>query len=152
VPPLPEDAAEVRGLTMRMRLEAHRRNPACASCHAFMDPPGFAFEHYDPIGRRRETDEGKPVDASGRLVTGGAFRDAEEFREFLVRDRAADVVRTLAEQLLTYALGRGVEYTDRTALGEITDRARKGGRRFHELILAVCESVPFQRMRDPGAK
>jgi hypothetical protein len=148
VPPLPEDTPEVRGLTMRQRLEAHRKNPACASCHAFMDPPGFAFEHYDAIGRRRETDEGRPVDAAGTLATGGAFKDAEEFRLLLVRDRSDDIVRALAEQLLTYAIGRGVEYTDKTALAGIA----AGARRSHELIIGVCESVPFQRMRVPGAK
>ena len=152
VPPLPEGTPEVRGLTMRRRLEAHRNNPACASCHAFMDPPGFALEAYDAIGRRRETDEGKPVDASGRFVTGEAFGTGEEFLALLARDRAEDLARSLAEQLLTYALGRGVEYTDKLALREIVDRARRNGWRFRELVRAVCESVPFQRMRDPEAR
>ncbi len=148
VPPLPEDTPEVRGLTMRQRLQTHRSNAACASCHAFMDPVGFAFEHYDPVGRR----VGEEGDASGRLVTGEPFKDAEELLRILVRDRAEDVARSLAEHLLTYALGRGVEYTDKLAVRQIVERARKEGWRFHELILAVCESVPFQRMRDPGAK
>jgi hypothetical protein len=148
VPPLPEDAPEVRELTMRQRLEKHRSNKACASCHAFMDPVGFAFERYDPVGRRREGD----VDAGGKLVTGEAFKDSEELGRILARERAEDVVRSLAEQLLTYALGRGVEYTDRTAVREVVARVRKEGWRFRELILAVCESAPFQRMRDPGAK
>jgi hypothetical protein len=117
-----------------------------------MDPPGFAFEHYDAIGRRRETDEGKPVDAGGRFVTGDAFKDGEEFRRILAKDRAEDVARSLAEQLLTYALGRGVEYTDKLAVREVVARSRREGWRFQEMILAVCESVPFQRMRDRGAR
>ncbi len=152
VPPLAEGSPEVRGLSMRRRLEVHRANPACASCHAFMDPPGFALEHFDAVGRYRETDEGRPVDASGRLVTGDAFRNAEELARILVERRSEDVVRSLAEQLLTYALGRGIEPADRLAVREIVARAGREGWRFHALILAVGESVPFQRMRDPGPK
>jgi hypothetical protein len=152
VPPLPEDTPEVRGLTMRRRLEAHRNNPACASCHAFMDPPGFALEAYDAIGRRRESDEGRPVDASGRFVTGEAFGTGEEFLAILAKDRGEDLARSLAEQMLTYALGRGVEYTDKLALRGIVERARRAGWRFRELVRGVCESVPFQRMRDPEAR
>ncbi len=152
VPPLPEDTPEVKGLTMRQRFEAHRNNAACASCHAFMDPPGFAFEHFDAIGRYRDRDEGRPVDAAGRLVTGESFQDAGGLIAAIVRDRAEGVAGALAEQLLTYALGRGVEYTDKHAVREIVERSRRAGWRFHETIRAVAESVPFQRMRIPGPK
>jgi hypothetical protein len=152
VPPLPEVGPDVRGLTMRKRLEVHRENKACASCHAFMDPPGFAFEQFDAVGRWRDVDEGAPVDASGRFVSGEAFRDHAEFLAAVASTRADDVVRALAEQLLTYAIGRGIEYTDRTALAEILEKTRPGGRRFQDLIVAVCESVPFQRMRIPDGK
>ncbi len=152
VPPLPEDAPELRGLSMRRRLEVHRANPACASCHAFMDPPGFALEHFDAVGRFRETEEGRPVDAGGQLVTGDAFRNAAELARILADRRTEDVVRSLAEQLLTYALGRGVEPADRLAVREIVSRAGREGWRFHPLIVAVCESVPFQRMRAPETK
>jgi hypothetical protein len=152
VPPLPEDAPEVRGLTMRQRLEAHRSNPACASCHAFMDPPGFALEHFDAVGRWRQADEGRPVDAAGRFVTGEPFKDGAEFGRIVVEQRSDDVLRSLAEQLLTYAIGRGVEHTDRLIVREIVARTKRDGGRFQEMILAVCESVPFQRMRAPGSK
>jgi hypothetical protein len=117
-----------------------------------MDPPGFAFEHFDAVGRWRERDEGSPVDARGAFVAGGEFKDHAEFLDVLARSRADDVVRALAEQLLTYALGRGIEYTDRTALSGILEQTRPGGRRFRDLIVAVVESVPFQRMRIPDGK
>jgi hypothetical protein len=149
VPPLPEPGPEAARLPLRARLEAHRSNPACASCHAFMDPPGFAFEHYDGVGRRRETDGGRPVDASGTLTGGRAFKDAEEFRRILVEERGEDLLRSLAEQLLTYALGRGIGPADKPAVAEIVRRTRAEGGRMHALLRTVAESLPFQRMRAP---
>jgi hypothetical protein len=146
VPPLPE-SEEDESLPLRVRLEEHRANPACASCHALLDPMGFALEHYDAVGRLRGRDGSHPIDASGRLITGESFQDWTELREILVRSRAADVVDCLSEQLLTYALGRGVTYRDKPALREIFRRGQSSDFGFQDLILAVCESVPFQRMR-----
>ena len=149
-PPPPDDipALEVNapanaGRSLRKQLEAHRKDPGCASCHAYLDPMGFAFERYDAIGRRRE---GR-VDTSGRLVTGESFKDLAGLRRLIVETRTEQFVRCLAEQLLTYALGRGLEYTDKPAVNEIMARARRAGWRFREMILAVCESVPFRKMR-----
>ena len=147
VPPLKETEKEDEREPLRKRLEAHRANAACAACHAFLDPMGFAFEHYDTVGRWRERDGSHAVDAAGQLVSGQRFRDAAELRTLLARDFAPVFLHNLAEQLLTYALGRGVTYQDKTAVRDITGRASPSKLGFQTMVLAVCESVPFQRMR-----
>jgi len=144
VPPLP-DRPEDETRPLRARLEAHRADAACASCHALLDPPGFALEHYDAIGRRRTHDQGRPIDASGKLLTGESFADWTELRQVLVRDRRADFVRALTENLLTYALGRGLTYRDKTAVRAIVTQAEDPKFGFQDLIQAVCKSVSFQR-------
>jgi hypothetical protein len=146
VPPLPE-TRENESLPLRVRLEQHRANPACASCHALLDPAGFALENYDAIGRWRTTDAGHSIDASGRLITGETFSDWSELRGFLVHERRGEFVRCLAEHLLTYALGRGVTWQDKTAVREIVAQAESSNYGFQDLIRAVCESTPFQQMR-----
>jgi hypothetical protein len=146
VPPLAE-AEEDETLPLRVRLVAHQANPACASCHALLDPMGFALEHYDAVGRWRERDGGHPVDASGELLSGEVFRDWSELRDVLIRRRAEDVVRCFSEQLLTYALGRGVTWRDKPAVQEIMRRGKPSHHGFQDLILAVVESVPLQQMR-----
>jgi hypothetical protein len=152
VPPLKETEKEDEREPLRQRLEAHRANAACAACHAFLDPMGFAFEHYDAVGRWRERDGAHAVEAAGQLVSGQRFRDAAELRALLARDFAPAFLRNLAEQLLTYALGRGVTYQDKTAIRDIVGRAPPGRLGFQTMVLAVCESVPFQRMRPPAAQ
>lgn len=146
VPPLP-DNREDETLTMRKRLERHRADAACASCHALLDPMGFALENYDAIGRWRAHDGEHPIDAGGRLLTGERFTDWPELQRLLVRDRNSDFVRCLTENLLTYALGRGVTYHDKLTIRAIAARADAPDFGFQDLILAICESVPFQRMR-----
>ena len=152
VPPLKETEKEDEREPLRKRLEAHRANAACAACHAFLDPMGFAFEHYDAVGRWRERDGAHAVAAAGQLVSGQRFRDAAELRKVLARDFAPTFLNNLAEQLLTYALGRGVTYQDKTAVREIVRRAAADGNGFQTMVLAACESVPFQRMRPPSAQ
>lgn len=152
VPPLKETEKEDEREPLRKRLEAHRANAACAACHAFLDPMGFAFEHYDAVGRWRERDGAHAVDAAGQLVSGQRFRDAAELRKVLARDFAPTFLNNLAEQLLTYALGRGVTYQDKTAIREIVSRAPANRLGFQTMVLATCESVPFQRMRPPAAQ
>jgi len=146
IPPLPETREDQR-LSMRLRLEEHRANPACASCHALLDPMGFALEHYDPIGRWRTRDGDHPIDASGRLITGESFGDWTDLRGLLIRERREDLVRCLADHLFTYALGRGMSYRDKPAMAEVLRQSESTDFGFRDLILAVCESVPFQRMR-----
>lgn len=146
-PPLDDRRVDMERLTLRQQFEAHRADPGCAGCHAFLDPMGFAFENFDAVGRWREQDKGHRVDASGQLVRGQRFANLQELREILVRDMSGDFVRSLAENLLTFALGRGLGFQDRPAVNEIVKRTRAAEHRFQDMIIAVCESVPFQRMR-----
>jgi len=141
VPDLPE-GRELTG-TLRERMEQHRSNPACASCHDRMDPPGFAFENYDAIGAWRTTDGGKAVDSSGTLPDGRAFRNAEELRD-LLRAKPEPFRRCLVEKLLTYAVGRGLDAVDRGLIEDICRRVSDGGDRFSAMILAIVDSPAFQ--------
>ena len=150
VPPIPE-GRELKG-TLRQKMEEHRKNPACASCHAFLDPMGFAFEHYDAIGRYRDKDNGEAIDSSGNLITGQSFDGAETLRKVLVNERKNDFVRCLSENLLIYSLGRGLSYMDKPAKESVMRRAEASGYKFQDIVLAVCESIPFQRMRAADAK
>jgi len=147
VPPLDEKKARFGDMTLREQLAEHRSNASCAGCHAFLDPMGFAFENFDAIGRFRTEEKKHPIDASGQLVRGQAFKDLTELRTILARDMADDFTRNLAENMLTYALGRGLGYSDKPAVHEIVRRTKAKGYQFQEMILAVIESVPFQKMR-----
>ena len=140
VPPL-EDTV-VSG-TLRQRMERHRQNPVCSSCHLQLDPPGFALENFDAIGAWRSTDAGQPIDASGALPDGTTFSGPESFRAALL-SRQDQFVATVTERLLTYALGRGVEYYDMPAVRAIVRDAAASNYRWSSLILGVVESVPFQ--------
>jgi hypothetical protein len=143
VPPL--DNTPVVG-TLRQRMEQHRMNPVCAGCHARMDPLGFALENFDPIGRWRETDGGSAVDASGTLPDGTAFKTPASFRQALLQK--SDVfVTTVTEKLLTYALGRGVEFYDKPSVRRIVHAAGGSDYRWSALIRAVVMSEPFQMRR-----
>ena len=143
------ESKETHG-TLRQRMDAHRDNPMCASCHAKMDPLGFAFEHFDAVGRFREKDGQEALDTRGELVSGERFADHAELSRVLSETRQADFLRCLGEKVLTYALGRGIEYYDRPALAAIDARVRQKGFRFSALIEAVVESVPFQYRRGDG--
>lgn len=147
VPPLDEQKARSSKLTLRQQFAEHRSNPSCAGCHAYLDPMGFAFENYDAIGRWRDEEKKQPIDASGALVRGQTFANFADLRAVLVHDMSDQFVKNLAENLLTYALGRGLEYSDKPTVQEIQRRAKAADYRFQDIILAVCESVPFQKMR-----
>lgn len=149
VPPLDDRKVRMSNLTLREQFAEHRSNASCAGCHAFLDPMGFAFENYDAIGLWRDQEKNHPIDATGSLVRGQQFKDLTELRTILARDLADDFTRNLAENLLTYALGRGLGYSDKPAVHEIVRRTKAAGYKFQDLILAVCESVPFQKMRAP---
>jgi hypothetical protein len=147
VPPLkpnPSSGAQ----TMRQRMEEHRANPACASCHRMMDPIGLALENFDGIGRWRTTEGGQPVDASGQLVDGSKVDGVVSLREALVR-YSPQFVRVVTEKLLTYALGRGVEYDDMPTVRSIVRNAEKNDYRFSSLVLEIVNSAPFQMNRKP---
>ncbi|MCZ6877194.1 MAG: DUF1592 domain-containing protein [Acidobacteria bacterium] len=146
VPALNEKREEVQDLTMRQRIEAHRSNPACASCHAQMDPIGFALENFDGVGRWRTTEGGRTIDASGVLPDGTRFQGPAELRKVLL-SRSEQVVQTVTEKLLTYALGREVESYDMPAVRKILREAALSDYRWSFLIAGVIESVPFQMRR-----
>ena len=140
-----EDDGAVRSL--RQRLEEHRANPVCANCHARMDPIGFALEGFDAVGRHRVVDaNGTPIDTSGTLPDGRAFDGLPALRDVLF-ERRTEFVATVTEKLLTYALGRGIEYYDRPAIRAIVREAGEDDYRWSSLILGVVKSVPFQMRR-----
>ena len=134
-------------VSLRQQLEAHRANPTCASCHARIDPLGFALENFDGIGRWRTTDANAPVDASGAMPDGTKFSGPAEFRQVLLDARREMFVSTVADRLLTYALGRGLEHYDAPVVRRIVADAAPGGYRFSSLVLNVVTSMPFQMRR-----
>ena len=150
-PDTPTTLAERDGagapLSTRERMERHRSSPACAACHARMDPLGFALEPYDAIGRWRVRDEsGRVIDASGRFPDGAEFEGPAGLRR-LLDERSAEFVRTVAEKMLTYAVGRPLTHADMPAVREIVRQAAPDDYRWSSLVLAVVRSVPFQMRR-----
>jgi len=146
-----EKSAEpgAQATSVRQRLERHRANPSCASCHSVMDPIGFSLENYDLIGKWRDADGGTPVNAAGRLVDGTMLDGPASLRRALL-DRRGAVVATAAGKLLTYALGRRVEYFDMPAVRVIVRDAARNDYRFSSLIAGVVKSLPFQMKRYEG--
>jgi hypothetical protein len=131
-------------------MEKHRENAMCASCHARMDPIGFAMEHFDGIGVWREKDGADPVEPSGVLSSGEKIADHRDLNRILATSRNPDFLRCLSEKLLTYALGRGLEYYDKPAVDRMTQDLAKNGYRFSSLVKSVIQSVPFQYRRGDG--
>ena len=155
-PPPPPDVPDLETaeggapLSMREAMEQHRANPVCASCHQLMDPPGLSLENFDAVGRWRDRSETKTaIDASGVLPDGTEYEGPSGLKAALLRhpDR---FVTTVTEKLLTYALGRGVEYYDAAAVRSIVRNAAENDYRLSSLILGVVESVPFQMRRSPS--
>jgi hypothetical protein len=143
VPPLKENDGKAAPTSLRARMEQHRSNPACASCHAQMDPMGFAFEHFDATGKWRDDDRGAPIEAISMLADGTPVDSPAAFRQLLL-SRQGEYVRTVTEKLLTYALGRGVEFYDAPTVRKINRAIEPGGYRWSELVLAIVSSPPFQ--------
>ncbi len=137
-----ETHAGSRGQTLRQRMTAHAVNPACAACHQMMDPLGFALEGFDGIGKVRTTDAGQKLDLSGSLVDGTRFEGASQLRQALMQ-YAPEFVLTLTQRLLTYALGRGVEYADMPTVRAIVREADRQDDRLSAIIVAIVKSEPF---------
>lgn len=151
VPPLDEAAAKLPQATaMRDIMERHRRDALCASCHARMDPLGLTLEGYDAIGQWRPEAAAGAIETAGRLITGEPFADVRELAAVIAGPRRRDFHRCLVEKLLTYALGRGVEYFDEPAVDMILEQAGPDGR-LDRLVQGVVMSVPFQMRRGPAA-
>jgi hypothetical protein len=130
-------------LSVRERLSEHRANAACASCHKFIDPVGFSLEEFDAVGRFRPTEEGQPIDASGGLPDGSEFDGVSGLEQALL-SRPEIFVRTMTEKMLTFALGREVEYFDAPAIRKIVRDAKAHDYRFSSLIAGIATSAPFQ--------
>lgn len=135
--------------TLRQRMEQHRVDPTCASCHARMDPIGFGLEQFDGIGARRDADEGAAIDPTGQLVSGEKFQGPAELRAILLTKKRSDFLRCVSEKMLTYALGRGLEFYDRIAIEKVT-RSLDKNPNFSNLVVEVVNSVPFQMRRGEG--
>jgi hypothetical protein len=146
VPLLEEATKDVQGLSLRERMEIHRKDPGCASCHKTMDPLGMGLENFDAVGRWRDMDpeSGKPVDSSGDLPTGEKFSGPLELIT-VVRARQDPFHRTLAERLMVYALGRGLEYYDKCAVDRTLTLMKERGNRFSAVVEGIVTSDAFLR-------
>ena len=150
-PPLPnvpalKDNTLSATLSVRERLAEHRANAVCANCHNLMDPVGFALENFDAVGRWRTVEEGKPIDNSGGLPDGSKFEGVDALEQGL-RRRPEIFAGTVTEKLLTFALGRGVEYYDAPAIRKVVREAQAEDFRFSAIIVGIVNSTPF-RMRN----
>jgi hypothetical protein len=147
VPPIqksPEDATgNTRELTMREQMKKHNSNPVCATCHRVFEPIGLTLETFDAIGAWRTTVDGTPIDLAGELTDGTKLNGVADLREVLVR-YSPQFVRVVTEKLLTYALGRGVEYQDMPLVRSIVRDAAGSNYRFSSLVLGIVKSAPFQ--------
>ena len=155
-PPPPADVPELKPhgkdgkpLTMREQMEQHRTDPVCSSCHSRMDPIGFALENYDAVGKWRAKDAGAPIDATGKLPDGAQFEGPAGLTKLLMAKYRDDFVTTVTEKLLTYALGRGLEYYDKPAVRAIMKKAAGENYRMSALITGIVESTPFLMRRTP---
>jgi Protein of unknown function (DUF1588)/Protein of unknown function (DUF1585) len=145
VPPLKENDGKSKPTSLRERMEEHRKSAVCASCHSHMDPLGFALEHYDAVGKWRENDQGavinSTIDWSGMTVD-----SPNVFREALL-SRREQFVQTVTEKLMTFALGRGIDFIDAPTVRQIDRDVARSGDRWSALILGVINSAPFQMQR-----
>ena len=151
VPALPEDASSAKVVSVREKMEAHRKNPVCASCHKIMDPIGFSLENFDLTGKWRTTDGGVPMDASSQMVDGTKLSGPASLRQALL-SRSDVFVSTLTEKLMTYAVGRGLKYYDMPAVRAITREAGRNDDRFSSIVLGIVRSAPFQMKMKPVEK
>jgi hypothetical protein len=149
VPELEAHAKDGRALTMREQMETHRTNPICSSCHSRMDPIGFAMENFDGVGKWRDKDGGTVIDASGKLPGGVQFQGPAGLKKLLITNYRGQFEDTVTEKLLTYALGRGLEYYDKPSVRTIMRQAERDNFRMSAIITAIVKSTPFQMRRSP---
>jgi hypothetical protein len=144
--PALETSSDGKILTMREAMVMHRENPACRVCHAAMDPIGFSLENYDVVGKWRREFAGQPIDASGLLPDGKTF-DGPDGLQGLLLERPDDLVGTITEKLMRFALGRSLEYYDMPEVRAVVRAASVENYRWSSIILGVVESTPFQMRR-----
>jgi hypothetical protein len=151
VPELEEAKKAMEGpQTMRRLMEVHREKPLCASCHARMDPIGLALENFNAVGKFRDKENGLPIDTAGQLVTGEKFNNVLELAKVLTTSRRKDFYRCATEKMLTYALGRGVEYYDAPTIDKIVAELERDGGKARTLLYGIVESAAFQKRRGDG--
>ena len=155
-PPAPPDVPEIdeaakqfgdREPQFREVLALHREAALCSSCHSRMDPLGLALENFNALGTWRETERGEPIDASGQLITGETFRDVRDLKKILATEHRSDFYRCITKKMLTYSLGRGLDFHDEHTVDTIVDRLEVGEGKFSVLLQEVVKSAPFQRTR-----
>jgi cytochrome c5 len=151
VPALKENSEGAKALSLRQLMEAHRASPACATCHKVMDPLGLSLENFDAIGQWRTKEAAGPIDASGQLADGTKVNGVADLRKALLQ-HPQQFVGTLTEKMLTYALGRGLEYYDIPVVRGIVRDASKSDYRFSAVILGIVKSAPFQMRKAPAAE
>jgi len=149
VPSLNEEQQSRRPMTMRQRMEEHRKNPACASCHATLDPLGLAMENFDGVGEWRTQDGGAVIDPSVQLPDGTMFKGPGDVRALLL-NRREEFVRTVTDKLMTYALGRGTEYYDRPIIRRIVKDTAGSGYKWSAIIMGIVKSPSFQMRKVAG--
>jgi hypothetical protein len=147
-----DDHMELRKIrtTLRSRLEKHRDNPVCASCHARFDPIGFALEPFDGVGAYRETDASLPIDAKGELNTGESFNGPSELIQVLASTKKDLFIRTFATKLFTYAMGREPRAADRCIVDAIVAQSHKNDLRFSSFVKGIVKSAPFLNSLRPN--
>lgn len=142
-----KEKSELKAPTQRELLALHRADAKCASCHARMDPPGLALENFNAFGRMRTHEAGQTIDASGELATGEKFSGVRDLKQALVEKYHIEFYRTLTEKLMTYILGRGMEYYDVPTVDAIVEQMDKDKGRFSTMLYGILESAPFQQRR-----
>jgi hypothetical protein len=147
VPALEKVAETKKNLTMREMMEVHRVKAACKGCHARMDPIGLGLENFNALGQFRTTENGKPIDTRGKLITGESFNDVAGLKRILANGRREDFYRCLSEKMLTFAVGRGVEHYDAPTINLLVRRLERNKGNLRELIYGIIESAPFQKRR-----
>ncbi|MCH8921831.1 MAG: DUF1592 domain-containing protein [Planctomycetes bacterium] len=152
VPQFKEDAKLAETASLRQRLEMHRSNPGCAVCHRDMDALGFALENFDAIGAWRSKDGKFDIDAAGELPGGAKFNGVADLKKLLRSVKKDSFVRCLTEKMLTYGLGRGVEFYDKCAVDKITAALAKKDHKFSTLVVEIIKSDPFQKRRGQGSR
>jgi hypothetical protein len=149
IPPLEDATKDIkdRPVSLRETLALHREAPLCSSCHNRMDPLGLALENFNAMGMWRDQERSQPIDATGKLLSGESFTNVKELKRILATNHAVEFYRTLTEKMLTYALGRGLEYYDVATVDSLVERLEKTKGRPSELLAGIVESAPFQRTR-----
>lgn len=141
------EQSKINNPTVRDLMELHRSEPLCRSCHARFDPLGLAFENFTAIGTWRDQEKGRPIEPAGRLISGESFSNVTELKKVLAGSRRADFYRCLSQRMLSYAIGRSLEFGDEVALEQVTDELEKANGRAQKLITAVVNTAAFRRMR-----